>query len=402
VEAGAAVTEARASFAPLLAAAPRWHLIGAGKAAAPMLRACLAAAPRPPATALLVAPSAEASLPATVEQQIGGHPVPTAGSLAAGERALAIARGAGPDDVLLVLLSGGASALMAAPAAGVTLADKRAATAQLLREGADIHELNTVRKHLSRIKGGRLAAAAAARTLCLAISDVVGDDVSVIGSGPCVGDPTTFAEALAVAARRDVPLPVAVRAHLEAGARGERAESLKPGDPRLRRATHVVLGSFETLRAAAERAALGFGITALPLAPPQAGDVAEVAALYAARARVAPPGTLLVGGGEPTVTLPPGAGTGGRSQHLALLLARALRGTAAAFLAAGSDGTDGPTDAAGAAVTGATWDAALARGLDPQAAARRCDSHPLHAALGTLVRTGATGTNLLDLHLLAP
>ncbi|MBI5480175.1 MAG: hypothetical protein HY906_15015 [Deltaproteobacteria bacterium] len=146
----------------------------------------------------------------------------------------------------------------------------------------------------------------------------------------------------------------------------------------------------------------GRGLVVAPLAPPQAGDVAEVAALYAGRARGAPAGALLIGGGEPTVSLPRGAGRGGRSQHLALLLARALQGTGASFLAAGSDGTDGPTDAAGAVVTGATWDAARARGLGPEAALARFDTHALHAALATLVETGPTGTNLLDLHLLAP
>jgi glycerate 2-kinase len=377
-------------------------VVGAGKAAAAMAAAAETVLGDLVGGGVVVTKDGHGQATRHVRVLEAAHPVPDRRGVQAAREVRNTLAALEADDLALVLLSGGASALLPLPAPELGLADVQGTTAALLAAGAPITEINCIRRHLSAIAGGRLLAATRARVVVLTLSDVLGDDPAVIGSGPCAADPSTFADALAVVERRRLELTPGVRAHLEAGARGAREESLKPGDPRLARAEHVVLGSFATLRSAAERAARAAGLEVLPLAPPQAGDVAAIAALYAGRARAAPAGALLVGGGEPTVSLPPGAGRGGRSQHLALLLARALRGTGACFLAAGSDGTDGPTDAAGAVVTGATWDEARARGLTPEQAEARFDSHALHEALGTIVRTGPTGTNLLDLHLLAP
>jgi glycerate-2-kinase len=317
-------------------------------------------------------------------QGAAGHPLPDARSEAAGRAALHAATHA---HNLVVLISGGASALWCVPAPGLTLADKIDATRALVTSGADIRAINCVRKHLSAIKGGRLAAAVSARSLTsLLLSDVLGDDPSVIGSGPCSPDPSTLAEARAIA--RAVPnFPPRV---LEFLAR-EATETPK----RLAVTVHaIVIGNHETLRQAALRAAARAGCAA-QLLPPASDDVAACEARLAALT----PGPLYIGGGEPTVRVR-GSGKGGRCQQLALGMARRIRGTEKAFLAAGSDGTDGPTEVAGAIVDGTTWDEAERRGLDPARALDEHDSHRVHALLGTHVVTGPTGTNLLDLHLL--
>ena len=368
-----------------------------------MLRACLAGASSPPATALLVAPSADASLPAMVEQLVGGHPVPTEGSAAAGVRALEIAHGAGEGDVLLVLLSGGASALMAAPVGGVTLADKRAATAQLLRAGADIHELNTVRKHLSLVKGGRLAASCAARTLCLAVSDVIDDDLSVVGSGPTVGDPSTYADALAVVDRRGGrgAFPASVVAWLDRG-----AASLEPptaGWPALRRAdTRVIANRSRALDGGrAEAARRGYDVVVET--GPVAGEARSAAAAYARRlsghAGLWPRRCCLLSGGETTVRVT-GGGRGGRNQEFALALAGplAMERRPIVVVSLGTDGVDGPTDAAGAVVDVTTIArAAQLGGPGPQARLDDNDAYTFFDPLGDLIRTGPTSTNVGDL-----
>jgi hydroxypyruvate reductase len=403
VDAGACVAGAHPAWAPLVAAAPRWHVIAVGKAAAPMLRACLAGAPAPPATALLVAPAAGSSLPATVEQLIGGHPVPTDGSVAAGERALEIARGAGHDDLLLVLLSGGASALMAAPVAGVTLAGKRATTALLLREGADIHELNTVRKHLSRVKGGRLAAAGAARTLCLAISDVIDDDVSVIGSGPTVGDLSTCADALAVVDRRGGrgAFPEAVVAWLERGAASK--EPPTAGWPALRRADTRVIANRSRALAGARVEAARRGYDVVVETDPVAGEARVAAVEYACRLRahaaVRSCACCVLSGGETTVRVT-GGGRGGRNQEFALALAGPLAAMTrpTVMVSLGTDGVDGPTDAAGAIADVTTIArAAQLGGPGLQAFLDANDAYTFFDPLGDLIRTGPTSTNVGDL-----
>jgi hydroxypyruvate reductase len=291
--------------------------------------------------------------------------------------------------------------LLAAPVAPLTLADKQAVTRLLLQAGADIAALNAVRKHCSRLKGGGLlrTAARAAGVWTFVLSDVLGDDLATIGSGPTVADPTTFADALAVLDRFGLrpAIPAAVRGHLEAGARGEVAETVKPGDPALARSRTVVVGNNGTAVEAARRAAQALGYATVVL-PPLVGDAAEGGRTIAARLQAHPGGQALafIAGAEPTVQVVPG-GRGGRAQHLALAAALALDDTPSVVLAAGTDGIDGPTDAAGALIDGTLAARARARGLDLETALAGTNSYPVLAALGALLRTGPTGTNVSDL-----
>jgi glycerate-2-kinase len=386
----------------------RFRLVAAGKAAPRMAAAALRVLGRRIATALVVAPEGR-PMPRDdvfgerVQWVEGGHPTPTRGSEEAGRRALAVARETAADG-LLVLLSGGASALMAVPADGITLDDKRRVTECLLRGGADIRALNTVRKHLSAIKGGQLAAASRSVCRTFAISDVVGDDVSAIASGPTVADPTTFAEALDVLRRFGgaEPPPAAVVDRLTRGARGECPETPKPGDPRLAGSEcRVIGGRRDAMRgAAAEANARGFEV--ITIDSPVVGDVRDAAAAYAREAgerMVRPAAPLcLVSSGETTVRVT-GGGRGGRNQELALTLAGFVEslGPAAVLASVGTDGVDGPTDAAGAVVDATTLERARAAGLSPAASLSDNDSYALFEALGDLVRTGPTGTNVGDL-----
>lgn len=330
----------------------------------------------------------------------GSHPVPDEASLAAADALLDLARTTPRGTLLLVLLSGGASALVAAPAAGLELRDVRLATAALLASGADIQAVNTIRRHCDRVKGGGLlrAAAGAAAVWTLALSDVIGDEPAAIGSGPTAPDPTTFRDAAGILERWVPEAPGVLRAVLAEGVAGRREETVKPGDPLLRRAAFVVIGSnvvaVDALTTAAGRA----GYRAERLGAPVAGDAARAGEALGRRLRdlsVAGGRVALVGGGEPTVRVVPG-GRGGRAQQLALAAAPVLAGTRCLLLAAGTDGIDGPTDAAGAWVDGGTMAEARRLGLDPAAALAATDAHPVLARLGALVHTGPTGTNVAD------
>ncbi len=390
--------------APAIVQGARWAVLAAGKAAPPMLAAALADAPTPPVAALCVAPALASGLPTFVEQIVGGHPVPTPGSVDGGRRALAFAAALSESDVLLVLLSGGASALLAVPAAGVTLDDKRATTGRLLRSGADIHALNAVRKHLSCVKGGRLAAATPAATVCLAISDVVGDDRSVIGSGPTVPDPSTFADALAVLDARGgrEAYPASVVATLERGAATGDGESPKPGDPALARArTTIIAGRVDVMRGA-RREAERLGYRTVVIDDPVIGEARIAAAAHDALVRRAVEGVgapvCVVSSGETTVTVT-GTGLGGRNQEFAVASLRWLGrfGRPAVLASVGTDGIDGPTDAAGALVDSSTIARALADTPGPPEVALADNaSYPYLDALGALVRIGPTGTNVGD------
>jgi glycerate 2-kinase len=378
------------------------HLLAAGKAATAMARAALGRLGALVRRSLVVVPAdgAADALPA-VRVVTAGHPVPTADSVRAADAALELAAASGPDGSLVVLLSGGASALLAAPAAPLTLADKQAVTRRLLEGGADVTALNVVRKHCSRLKGGGLLRAArrAAAVWTFVLSDVLNDDLATIGSGPTVADPSTFEDALAVLDRlalgADVP-PAVVR-HLEAGRRGEFPETVKPGDPLLARSRSIVVGDNATALEAARRAAeaLGYATTVLP---PLTGDAAAEGRAIVERLRALPGSgaVALVAGAEPTVQVVPG-GRGCRAQHLGLAAALALGDLRAVVLAAGTDGADGPTDAAGAVVDGGLVARGVAAGVDLRGALERTDSHPALDALGALVRTGPTGTNVSDL-----
>lgn len=399
------------ALAVAIAAARRWHVVAAGKAAGPMLRACLAAVAREPAAAMAVAPSGLERLPTLVRTFAGGHPVPNPASLEAGGCALDIVTGAGPDDLVVVLVSGGASALLVLPIEGVSLQDKQATTDALLRAGADIHALNAVRKHLSKLKGGRLAAATRARVVGLAVSDVVGDDVSVIGSGLTAGDPSSFADALAVLERYGgiEGFPPSVVAALHDGAAGRRPESPGPGSQALGRTeTRVIAGRREAMvGASAEAERLGYRVRLLDA--PVVGEARLAAAAYAARLRelaaAADAPLCVVSSGETTVRVT-GGGTGGRNQEFALALVEALPalGCPVAVASVGTDGIDGPTDAAGAVVTSETHARARARQLNPDAFLQDNDAYHFFEALADLIKTGPTRTNVGDIQiaLIAP
>jgi glycerate-2-kinase len=375
-------------------------LLGAGKAALAMARAAAAAVGERCRGGVVVVPHGGVGpCPGGVDVVSAAHPVPDAAGEAAAARLLATAAGADRATLVLAVVSGGASALLPAPAPGLSLGDVQAVTRALLASDADIGALNVVRKHCSRIAGGGLAraAAGAAGLWALLLSDVVGDDPATIASGPTVADPSTFADALAVLERHLAPgaVPAAVRGHL---ARGE-PETVKPGDPAFARTHTVVVGGNRDAVAAAAAAASARGYAPTALAEPLGGDAAAAGRSLAAMLRAAPRDrpVAFVAGGETTVRTQPG-GRGGRCQQLALAASVALAGEdGMVLLAAGSDGVDGPTDAAGACVDGGTVERARAAGRDPARALATTDSHPLLDATGDLLRTGPTGTNVTDL-----
>ena len=332
-----------------------------------------------------------------------GHPVPDARGQAAAEAMVHRVRSAGADDLVVFLVSGGGSALTPAPVRPITLAEKQETTRLLLGAGATINELNAVRKHLSLFKGGQFARAAAPATLiALILSDVIDDPLDVIASGPTAPDPTTFADALTVLQHRGVAdlVPRAVLARLEAGARGEIEETPKAGDPAFERVTNIVIGNNALVvdAAAAEAARLGYHADVLTRG--LQGEARDVARDLVARARALPPHTCLIAGGETTVRVQ-GKGKGGRCQEFALAAALELsEADRLVALAAGTDGTDGPTDAAGAIVDATT----VARGERGGRAARAAlddnDAYTFLAAAGDLLVTGPTNTNLLDVYVL--
>ena len=355
----------------------RTILLALGKAAVPMARAVEAHWPGN-LTGLAVTRHGSAEPLPRVEVIEAAHPVPDQSSVAAAERLLAMARSAGADDLVLVLLSGGASALACLPGDGLTLADKQRVTTELLQSGAPIAEINCVRRHLSRFKGGRLAAAAApARLVTLAISDVLGDNPADIGSGPTVADPTNIADAQAVLRRYGVPPPLHGWSETEKQVTGE---------------YRIIATSADALAAAADKACrLGYR----PVIFECAGEAREVAAEHARLAVEAPPGTALISGGELTVTVR-GNGSGGPNHEYALAAALALRGTNIRGLAADTDGIDGNSHAAGAYSDGATvTDIAAA-----EAALAANNSAAYLASRQALFVTGPTGTNVNDLRIL--
>ncbi|MCC7341047.1 MAG: glycerate kinase, partial [Bryobacterales bacterium] len=337
-----------------------------------------------------------------------GHPLPDEQGVSGAERIAAILAGAGPDDLVIAVISGGASALLVQPANGITLQEKQETTRLLLASGASIHEINAVRKHLSAIKGGRLARRAApARVLALLLSDVIGDDLDVIGSGPAAPDASTFGDALGVIDRfrlRD-RVPAAVRRRLESGARGEIAETPKPGDPLFERVQNLVVGSNAQAVRDAAHAARSLGYRPLVLTTSLDGEAREQARMLVAiareaqkTARPARPPLCLLAGGETVVTLR-GDGKGGRNQEFALAAALAARGMeGVCVLAGGTDGNDGPTDAAGAIITGGSVARGVALGLSAEEALANNDSYAYFSQSGELLHTGPTGTNVMDLY----
>jgi hydroxypyruvate reductase len=332
-----------------------------------------------------------------------GHPVPDEQGERAAREILERASALGPDDLLLVLVSGGGSSLLSLPVPSVPMTDLKAVTRALLASGAPIQEMNTVRKHLSAIQGGRLAAATRARVLALVISDVTGDDPTHIASGPCAPDPTTYADALEILRLHGVAAPPSVAAHLEAGVAGKAAETPKAGDAAFARAENRVIASARQSLAAAASYFAGHGVTPMVLGDSVTGESRDVAKVYAALARqvrahgepVRPP-VALISGGETTVTVR-GNGRGGRCSEFLLSLAIELDGLAAAHaIACDTDGIDGSEDNAGALLTPDALVRARTLGIEPKKLLANNDGYGFFAAIDDLVVTGPTRTNVND------
>jgi hydroxypyruvate reductase len=373
----------------------RTIVVGAGKAAAAMAQAVERHWPGP-VRGMVVTRYGHGAPCRSIEVIEASHPVPDAAGEAAAQAMLDRVKGLTADDLVLCLISGGGSALLALPVEGVTLAHKRTLTQALLKSGAAIHEINAVRKHLSRIKGGRLAAAAyPAQVETLAISDVPGDDPATIASGPTVADPTTFADAREVLARHGIEPPPEVRAALA----GRAEETPKPGDPRLARAKTTVIATARGALAAAAAAAAAAGYRPVILGDDLEGEAREVGAAHAHLARAyAAKGLALaiLSGGETTVTVK-GRGRGGRNAEYLLSLALALNAEPGVFaLAADTDGIDGSEDNAGAVIAPDTIARAQAAGIDLDASLRGNDAYGAFHALGDLIVTGPTRTNVND------
>ena len=389
----------------------RTLVLGAGKAGGAMAQAVEALWPADkPLSGLVVTryghtPPRPAGVPERIEVVEAAHPVPDAAGLAAAERILALTQGLTEDDLVLCLISGGGSALLTLPADGLTLEDKQRINKDLLNSGAGIGEMNCVRKHLSRIKGGRLAAACApAQVVTLTISDVPGDDPSVIASGPTVADATTCADALAILKRYQIEVPAAIDAALKAGT----LETPKPNAAWDQQPVHLMATPQQSLDAAADLARTT-GLNAYVLSDEIEGESREVGKVHAALARAAARGQgpcqkpcIILSGGETTVTIRPQApgtpkGRGGRAGEFCLGLAVALQGQAGVWaLAADTDGIDGIEDNAGARVTPDTLARAEAAGVKPADCLDRNDAYGFFSALDDLVVTGPTHTNVND------
>jgi hydroxypyruvate reductase len=399
----------RAILASHLPPPPRGRVVvvGAGKSASVMAAAVEDAWPDVPLSGLVVTRYGHAVPTRRIETVEASHPVPDAAGEAAARRILARMQGLTADDLVLALISGGGSALLALPDGGLTLADKQAVNRALLASGATIGEMNCVRRHLSAIKGGRLAAAAhPARVVTLAISDVPGDDPTVIASGPTVPDPSTFAEARAILARYGAEVPPAVAAHLAAAA----DETPKPGDPRLAGAEFRMIATPQMALEAVAAEARRLGLPPLLLGDALEGEAAVLGTVLAGIARSVrahgqplPAPCLLLSGGETTVTIRPGTpkgGRGGRNSECLLGLAVALEGAPGIWALMGdTDGIDGSEDNAGAIAGPDTLARARAAGIDPRVALSSHDSYGLFATLGDTIVTGPTLTNVNDLRL---
>jgi len=385
-------------------------LIAAGKAAVPMAEAAAAVLGSHLTQGVVVTKYKHAvqhTLTSSIMVVEAGHPVPDASGQQGATLVARLLSDTKADDLVLVLISGGASALLPLPVPGLSLSDLQAVTGLLLRSGATIVEINTVRKHLSRLKGGQIARLAApAAVLSLVLSDVVGDPLDVIASGPTVPDPTTYADAWDILARYGLTdkIPSNVSEHLRAGVHAQIAETPKPADPLFEKVHTFIIGSNRLAAKAAVLEAERLGYQTLLLTTFVEGEAREVAKVAAALAKgvlvhgdpLKPP-ACLVCGGETTVHVR-GEGHGGRNQELALAAALALEGVAqVAVMALATDGTDGPTDAAGAIIDGETIRRARLLGFDPYAALSNNDAYPLLEAAGALLRTGPTGTNVNDL-----
>jgi glycerate 2-kinase len=385
-------------------------VVGAGKAGAPMAKAIENLLGNRIADGVVVIKEGHGLPLKKIKVCEASHPVPDARGVKATQKILSLVEKAGKRDLVICLISGGGSALLIAPVQGISLEDKQNATKRLLACGATIHEFNTVRKHLPRAKGGRLAQMAYPATVTsLILSDVVGDDLDVIASGPTVPDPSTFQDAVQILKGYGIwdQLPPAVRNHLEKGTSGQIEDTPKSDHATFQKCSQVLVGNnLQALKAAGQEAQR-LGYRPLILSSKVEGEAREVTRFYTAIARevlssqnpLKPPACVLAGG-ETTVTLT-GDGRGGRNQEFALAAALSIEGLEdIVVLSVGTDGTDGPTDAAGAIADGATVARALEKGLDPKDFLRRNDSYNFFQKLGDLLMTGPTRTNVMDIYML--
>jgi glycerate 2-kinase len=382
------------------------YVVGAGKAGASMAQAAERALGKRIAAGLINVKDGHVAKLRRIELNECGHPVPDRRGVAGAERIAELARSAGPGDLVLCLISGGASALLPLPADGITLEEKQQVTKLLLACGAPIEHINCLRKHISLIKGGQLARLAApAAVESLLLSDVIGDPIDVIGSGPTAPDVSTFAEASAILDRYGIRdrTPRSIRDRIERGVSGELAETPKAGDAIFRRVRNTVIGGNRLALEAATRAARALGYRTLVLSSSIQGETRDVARMHAAILREAAehghpvkPPACIISGGETTVTIR-GTGLGGRNQEFALAAALDIRGLRNVLVfSAGTDGTDGPTDAAGAMADGET----VERKPDAACYLDNNDSYHYFQPLGDLVITGATNTNVMDVRIM--
>jgi len=339
-----------------------------------------------------------------------GHPIPDQAGLSAAQNILRLLDTAGEKDLVICLISGGGSALMPMPEESISLTDKQETTRALLECGATIHEINAVRKHMSRVKGGKLATAAFPATLvALMLSDVIGDDLDVIASGPTVPDRTTFGDCMNIIGNYDisVSIPRPVLSFFKRGAEGKEKETPKPGDRVFDSSHAYIIGSSSLSLEAAKKKARDLGYTAMILSSSIEGETREVAKVHAAIAKeIGKTGNPLekpaciISGGETTVTIR-GNGLGGRNMEFCLASAIEIEGMeGATILSGGTDGTDGPTDAAGAIVNGKTATEARLRGVDPRQYLKKNDSYHFFEATGDLLTTGPTMTNVMDIRII--
>ncbi len=384
-------------------------VVGAGKAACPMARALEKALPRIDGGCITTKYGHCRDLDHVAVTE-AGHPVPDENGVTGTQNILDILNSATEKDIIFCVISGGGSALMPRPVEGISLAHKQETTSALLACGASIHEVNAIRRHISKIKGGGLARAAyPARLVTFVLSDVIGDDLDTIASGPTVPDASSFADCLEIIDRRKLrhTLPVEVLEHLEKGALGKIPDTPKEGDPIFQACSTVIVGSSRQSLFAARDKAKALGYDAMILSSEIEGETRDVAKVHAAIAReilntrnpVAPPACVL-SGGETTVTIK-GDGLGGRNMEFALAGALEISGAKNVLLfSAGTDGTDGPTDAAGARADGSTVKRARDLGLDARAHLENNDAYPFFKTLDDLIMTGPTMTNVMDLRLI--
>lgn len=387
----------------------RLVVVGAGKASGRMAQALERQLGARLDTGLVVVKYGHGAPTKKIRILEAGHPVPDEAGIQASRAMMALVGTLKSDDLLIVLLSGGASSLLPFPAAGITLKDKQLTTKLLLRSGATIQEMNAVRKHLSGVKGGQLAVATPARVTSVILSDVIGNDLGTIGSGPTAPDPTTFQDAWQILERYGVArkAPASVRLRLDAGMKKRLPETPKPGAALFRRVDNLVIGDNHAAVDAVAKAANGKRLRTLVLSTTVTGEARELAKFFGAMAReIALQGRpmarpcCVIAGGETTVTIR-GRGTGGRAQEFALAAALEIAGLSDVWVAGfATDGTDGPTSVAGAVVDGKTAARARRAGVDLSGALQDNDAYPFFKKLRGHIVTGPTGTNVNDLYLL--